>query len=112
MTLGLTYLNGKRWADVTREERYFCMHLYNRIVAAGVPAFVRDLRDSYGCAVNADADWELTALPPSHRMRTGFLLQTSCTESGMLANGPCTGRAAAVPPQRAANAVACGGVAA
>lgn len=57
--MGLTYLNGKRWADVTREERYFCMHLYNRIVAAGVAAFVRNLRDSYGCAANADADWEL-----------------------------------------------------
>lgn len=39
--MGLKFLKGERWADVTREERVFCMHLHNRIVAAGTADFVQ-----------------------------------------------------------------------
>ena len=26
--MGFNYLNGKKWADITRDERFFCAHLY------------------------------------------------------------------------------------
>lgn len=57
--MGLKYLDGKRWADVTREERVFCMHLHNRIVAAGTQKFVQYLRDEVKCSVNPGAGWEI-----------------------------------------------------
>lgn len=33
--MGLSYLNNKCWAEVTREERFFCAHLYGLIKAHG-----------------------------------------------------------------------------
>lgn len=30
--MGFSYLNGKNWLDVTREERLFCSHLYNDLI--------------------------------------------------------------------------------
>ena len=30
--MGFRYLNGKRWAQVTREERFFCQHLFGLLV--------------------------------------------------------------------------------
>lgn len=29
---GLKYFNGKSWEDITREERYFCSHLYHNVI--------------------------------------------------------------------------------
>ncbi len=33
--MGLSYLGGKSWLDVTREERLFCAHLYHDIKSGG-----------------------------------------------------------------------------
>ncbi len=57
--VGLKYFGEKSWAEITREERHFCLHLYNWIVKVGASEFVRLLRDSYKCDVNPDAEWEL-----------------------------------------------------
>lgn len=57
--MGLTWLDGKNWVQVTREERWFCLHLYNRIVGKGVRKFVAHLRDQYEISVEPDANWEL-----------------------------------------------------
>lgn len=57
--MGLKYLDGKQWANITRDERFFCLQLYNRIIEMGTSEFVRHLRDDYGCDANPDTDWEL-----------------------------------------------------
>ena len=46
MPTGLKYLGGKSWAEVTREERVFCQHLYVRLVRdLGAKNFVQYLND-------------------------------------------------------------------
>lgn len=57
--MGLKWLDGKRWADITRDERWFCMCLYQRIMRRGVSDFVAYLRDRHKATVDAGANWEL-----------------------------------------------------
>jgi hypothetical protein len=56
--MGLKYLNGARWADITREERVFCAHLYELIRARGVDSFVRYVNQRHGAGLDEEADWE------------------------------------------------------
>jgi len=57
--MGFDYLGGGKWSDVTREERYFTLVLYNAINKKGVLDFVDFLRNK--CYANLDYrnDWEL-----------------------------------------------------
>lgn len=57
--MALRFLDGKRWADVTREERVFCQHLYTRLLERGERAFVAYLNEHLGIDANVDASWEL-----------------------------------------------------
>jgi hypothetical protein len=48
--MGFTYLGGMNWEEITREERYFCLHLYNEIKKGGEKDFVKWL-------LNLKIDW-------------------------------------------------------
>ena len=60
--MGFSYLDGKCWADVTREERFFCQHLFTLAVndrangrAIGV---LSHIRDHEGNGLADDVEWE------------------------------------------------------
>jgi hypothetical protein len=57
--MGLRYLDGRAWTEVTREERFFCQHLYSRILQGGLSAFVELLSGRHGAALDPSANWEL-----------------------------------------------------
>lgn len=63
---GLEYLVGKdgshlHWWQVTRDERFFCAHLYRKILEAenGVAKFVEHINATCGSTLPQDANWEL-----------------------------------------------------
>lgn len=56
--MGFRYLNGKRWSEVTREERFFCQRLYERIVAEPAAGFVSFLQTEHGLDVSSEGEWE------------------------------------------------------
>ena len=58
--MGLSYLKGASWRSITREERYFCSHLYQLIEANGVKDFVSFINLSSNCGLDPDANWETT----------------------------------------------------
>ena len=57
----LAYLNGHSWADVTREERFFCAHLFLLIRSTGVKKFVAYLNQhsKLSARLDEDAEWEV-----------------------------------------------------
>ncbi|MCK9357427.1 MAG: hypothetical protein M0R22_09845 [Dehalococcoidia bacterium] len=65
--MGFSYLGGKNWLDVTREERLFCAHLYHDIRSGRrEQEFVRWLRDARFWwvkpapeSLNVNQDWEV-----------------------------------------------------
>jgi hypothetical protein len=56
--VGFTYLGGKCWSQVTRDERFFCQRLYEKIRSEGPQRFVEFLR-GHGLDVPADGEWEV-----------------------------------------------------
>jgi len=56
--VGFQYLNGKRWSQVTRDERFFCQRLYEMINMEKPERFVAYLRDTHGLDVPAEGEWE------------------------------------------------------
>ena len=55
--MGVSYLDGKRWADVTREERFFCQHLFT--LAVKDPAYLLScIEDHEGNRLPIDIQWE------------------------------------------------------
>ena len=57
--MGLTFLGGLRWVDVTRDERFFCQHLFTRIQQRGVERFVAYLNAAHATALHTAAEWEI-----------------------------------------------------
>ncbi len=57
--MGLRYLGGRSWADITREERFFCAHLFTLIRQRGVVAFVKHLNDRHKAESDLAAEWEI-----------------------------------------------------
>lgn len=57
--MGFTYLDGKRWSQVTRDERFFCQRLYQRIEAETAACFIVFLRDAHGLDVPIEGEWEV-----------------------------------------------------
>lgn len=57
--MGFSWLDGRTWAEVTRDERFFCQALYAHILREGAGSFVRDLVDLHGLAVDPDGAWEV-----------------------------------------------------
>lgn len=57
--MGLKYLDGQSWAEVTREERFFCAHLFYLIQREGLAGFVSHLNEKYEASLQVTANWEL-----------------------------------------------------
>lgn len=56
--MGLKYFDEKSWNEITREERFFCAHLYNLIQTHGVIDFVQFL-NRQGSDLPTETNWEL-----------------------------------------------------
>lgn len=56
--MGLRYLDGKSWAEVTRDERYFCQRLFRHIEAHPVRAFIEYLNRQCKMSLDPEANWE------------------------------------------------------
>ena len=54
----LTYLEKKSWSQVTREERYFCSHLYHHIINKEKP-FVKWLNQKLKTNFPLNNNWEI-----------------------------------------------------
>ncbi len=56
--MGLSYLNGKSWTEVTREERFFCQHLFFLLKKHGTTTFLEYVNRKVGLSLAVDAAWE------------------------------------------------------
>lgn len=56
--MGLKFLSGKTWAEVTREERFFCQRLFGCIEKMGASRFIALINKKYGTAIDENVDWE------------------------------------------------------
>jgi hypothetical protein len=56
--MGWKYLGGKTWAEVTRDERFFCQHLYS-LIREDVPGFVRKLNELAALNLPDEEEWEV-----------------------------------------------------
>ncbi len=57
--MGFTYLQGKRWAEVTRDERFFCQRLYQLVNADSVEAFAVYVSRQLQLDLPLDGEWEI-----------------------------------------------------
>lgn len=57
--MGFKYLSDKAWSQITREERYFCSHLYHFIIGKE-KEFVSWLNESLKTNLNTDQEWEVS----------------------------------------------------
>lgn len=57
-SMGFSWLDGHTWAQVTRDERFFCQALYAHIQAEGAGAFVAHLVAAHGLGVDPAGHWE------------------------------------------------------
>jgi hypothetical protein len=57
--MGLKYLNGASWSEITREERYFCAHLFHLVGERGLPHLIGYLNERHGARLDPNANWEL-----------------------------------------------------
>lgn len=52
------YLKGKSWADITRDERFFCQHLYH-LIRTSPRGFVAEINRLTGLALDTQTPWEI-----------------------------------------------------
>lgn len=57
--MGFDYLDGHRWAAITREERFFCQVLYQRILEESPQRFVEYLVSEFGLDLSPEGEWEV-----------------------------------------------------
>ena len=57
--MGHKYLGGKNWKEITREERYFCLRLFNLIESPGERAFIEFLNKRFSLGLDPGDDWEV-----------------------------------------------------
>lgn len=56
--MGFSWLDGRTWADITRDERFFCQVLFTHIQREGADSFVRHLVEDHGLDVDPTGEWE------------------------------------------------------
>jgi len=61
--MGYSYLNGKNWLKVTREERLFCSYLYHDIIG---------VEKEFVVWLNAQPDDKTLNLPPQDDWEIGY----------------------------------------
>ena len=57
--MGFKYLRNQYWSQITREERYFCSHLYHLLIGKE-KEFVIWLNNTLGEHFNPDQEWEIS----------------------------------------------------
>lgn len=57
--MGFTYLNGYRWKQVTRDERFFCQRLYELVKLETAERFVQYISDFISVDLAAGGEWEV-----------------------------------------------------
>lgn len=57
--MGLVYLDGYSWAQISREERFFCAHLFQLIQTDGVKKFIQYLNFRHKTSLDEQSNWEL-----------------------------------------------------
>lgn len=57
--MSLSYLNYKTWSEVTRDERFFCSHLFYLIEENGISDFLNYLNLKYDCTFDTSCYWEI-----------------------------------------------------
>ncbi|MHC4660617.1 MAG: hypothetical protein ACYS8W_02900 [Planctomycetota bacterium] len=57
--MGLKFLDGKGWSEVTREERFFTLQLYSCVLDDGADRFVNYLNRTRNLDFNEGSDWEI-----------------------------------------------------
>ena len=56
--MGFSYLDGKKWAEITREERFFCQHLFNLLKKDSGLRLLTHINKEAGTSFRLDIDWE------------------------------------------------------
>jgi hypothetical protein len=55
--MGFSYLDGKSWSEVTREERFFCQHLFCLLKRHGASGFLEHVESKVGIVL-PETTWE------------------------------------------------------
>ena len=55
----IQYFGNKSWSDITREERYFCSHLYHNVLGKE-KEFVKWLSKTAQLEIDSKKDWEIS----------------------------------------------------
>ena len=58
LRVGFSYLSGKSWTEVTRDERFFCQHLFSLIKRDGPAKFLAYVNRQARMSLPLDVDWE------------------------------------------------------
>lgn len=56
--MGFDYLGGLHWRQITRDERFFCQHLFRLIEDEGIARFVNHINETAGLTLDTNANWE------------------------------------------------------
>ena len=57
--MGLVYLDGKSWSQISREERFFCAHLFGLIQTHSIDSFVHYLNSAHQTTLDEKLHWEI-----------------------------------------------------
>jgi len=57
--MGFSYLEGKNWTEVTRDERFFCQRLYELIKEESAEVFIEYLSMDLGLGISLKGEWEV-----------------------------------------------------
>lgn len=57
--MGFKYLGGKRWSEVTRDERFFCQRLYELAKSEPADAFAQYISQELKLGLSRDCEWEI-----------------------------------------------------
>ena len=57
--MGFEYLNGNRWTQITRDERFFCQRLYELVNAKPIKKFVQYLSERLELNLSNSGEWEI-----------------------------------------------------
>lgn len=57
--MGFSYLDDRRWDQVTRDERFFCQRLYELVKADSAAGFAKRLSTALGLGLPDGGEWEI-----------------------------------------------------
>jgi hypothetical protein len=57
--MGFNYLENKRWSQVTRDERFFCQHLFQLVRSESAEVFADYISQFLSLGLSNDGEWEI-----------------------------------------------------